>query len=257
MSDHSATPYVIIFQARSGSTYLTELLDSHPHVSAVKEPLAWHRKRRKRDWNKSGIADWQQAYVSDFYAGPPDPSVRAWGFKTKLIDVLDPEAFAETLRKADVRVIALLRHNYVKAVISLLNAIRLFDKVQKWNLRGEAERLPPFAIDPDEFDEELRAYARRREAISTFVGGLGQPTETFYYEDLLADPEGTLRRVCAFLRVAEQPLESRTRKNTADDLRRVVLNFDELKDRYAGTPYAAMFDTVQSNAAAPSRLTLS
>jgi hypothetical protein len=38
------------------------------------------------------------------------------------------------------------------------------------------------------------------------------------------------------------PLEARTLKHTNDDLRQVILNFDELRSGYAGTPYEHMFD---------------
>jgi hypothetical protein len=40
------------------------------------------------------------------------------------------------------------------------------------------------------------------------------------------------------------PLESRTLKHTNDDLRQVILNFDELRSDYVGTPYECMFDEV-------------
>jgi hypothetical protein len=47
-----------------------------------------------------------------------------------------------------------------------------------------------------------------------------------------------------FIGVRPQPLQGKTLKNTQDDLREVVLNFDSLRAHYAGTAYASMFDEV-------------
>ncbi len=33
-------------------------------------------------------------------------------------------------------------------------------------------------------------------------------------------------------------------KNTSDDLRKVIMNFDELRSHYIGTPFELMFDEV-------------
>jgi hypothetical protein len=39
-------------------------------------------------------------------------------------------------------------------------------------------------------------------------------------------------------------VEPATRKITSDDLHAAIVNFDDLRSRYAGTPYEAMFDEV-------------
>jgi hypothetical protein len=44
--------------------------------------------------------------------------------------------------------------------------------------------------------------------------------------------------------VRPQPARARVLKNTHDDLRLAVRNFDELRARYAGTRFEAMFDEV-------------
>ena len=49
-----------------------------------------------------------------------------------------------------------------------------------------------------------------------------------------------------FLGVPARDLESAFHKNTKDDLREALPNFDELRARYADTPYGPMFDEVVS-----------
>jgi hypothetical protein len=65
-----------------------------------------------------------------------------------------------------------------------------------------------------------------------------------FYEDLLEDEPGFVRRTLEFLNCTNLPLNSMTLKNTNDDLREAVVNFDELRAAYAGTRYESMFDEV-------------
>ena len=73
-SDRDAiTRYVILFQARSGSTYLTEVLDSHPDVYAMGEKFAERKKK--------GPAR-QLGAMRRFFERVPDGDFAAIGFKT-------------------------------------------------------------------------------------------------------------------------------------------------------------------------------
>ena len=53
-----------------------------------------------------------------------------------------------------------------------------------------------------------------------------------------------LNRVFSFLEVEPRPVELSTLKITNDDLREVIVNFDELRAMYSGTQYEVMFDEV-------------
>ena len=53
-----------------------------------------------------------------------------------------------------------------------------------------------------------------------------------------------MAEIFSYLRVEPVPVAGKTLKHTRDDLREVVLNFDELRESVAGTTYAAMFDEV-------------
>jgi hypothetical protein len=69
------------------------------------------------------------------------------------------------------------------------------------------------------------------------------------YEDLLEDPTDFVRRALAFLDAGIQPTVGATLKNTADDLRHAITNFDQLRARYVGTKYEQMFDEAVLSAA--------
>jgi hypothetical protein len=136
------------------------------------------------------------------------------------------------------------RRNMVKAVVSRINARRLYEASGKWNLYKEADRMPPTEFDPEQFD----LYLKEREAsdceLNDYVDGLDLPRLRVEYEDLLVNRDAALSRVFDFLRIRRFPVQGKTLKHTGDDLREVVLNFDELRGRYAGTVYGPMFDEV-------------
>ena len=236
------TPFVILFVERAGSTYLMTALQSVPGVLARTEKFDALRQEGK------GAAD-QIAWAREFLTPPLVGRHRAIGFKTKLPDVLDREGFARLLRSRSCRIIQLQRRNTVKAVVSTLNARRQWEKSGNWNLLNESTRLPAFEVNPEEFEQLLKEREELDQDLATYVGQLERPTLRLVYEDLLDSPEDFVGRVVKFLTGATQASSGATLKNTQDDLRKAIVNFDQLRARYAGTPYESMFDEVMLPAA--------
>jgi hypothetical protein len=228
--------FVILFPGRVGSTFLVSALDAHPDVAAKGERL---------DPLRADGAVAQLDWARRYYRGPWINRHRAVGFKTKLRDVLDPDGFADLLARVDARVILLDRRNDVKHVVSRLTARRLRDTTGRWNRYGDDEPArEPIEVDPDDFDTRLQAVVAEKAAIARFVARLDRPNLHVDYEQLLTAPDATFAAVLGFLAVPVRGIAGATRKNTSDDLRDVIVNFDALRARYAGTEYEAMFDEV-------------
>jgi LPS sulfotransferase NodH len=231
------TRFVVLFVERAGSTYLMTTLASHPEIHALREQFAVLRQQ-----GQDGAG--QLGWAKQFWSPPLLSEHAAIGFKTKMVDVLDPQGFAALLRDRQVRIIQLERRNAVKGVISTINARRLHEASGNWNLLKEDDRMPPFAVDFDEFDRQLKMRENWDRELETFVGSCKLPTLSLYYEELLEDEHAFLNKVFAFLDVPERPVQGKTLKHTTDDLRQAITNFDELRARFAGTCYAPMFDEV-------------
>lgn len=229
------TPFVILFLERDGSTYLTSLLDAHPEIVAAYERFA---VLREEGATAAAQLDWARSYLTPPLIG----RARAIGFKTKLVDVLDPVGFARLLQDRDCRILQMRRRNHVKAVVSRMNALRLHQATGNWNLYREADRLPPLEVNPAEFAEFLSERRSAEAELQGYVDALGLQTLRLEYEDLLRDRSALLRAVFDFLRVRPLELEGRPLKNTSDDLRQAIANFDELRAAYVGTGCEAMFD---------------
>lgn len=231
------TRFVILFVERSGSTYLATLLDAHQDILARREEFAQMRQRG------AGGAE-QLEWASQFYTPPLVGDHKAIGFKTKIVDILDPDGFAQLLENTNCRIIQLYRRNAVKAAISTINAKRLYDASGNWNLLKESDRLKPFSVDIDEFEQLLKERQEWDREVDDFANRLKLPKMTLYYEDLLQDEKLFKERVFDFIGVRHLPVQGKTIKNTQDDLRRAILNFNQLRSRFAGTIYEPMFDEV-------------
>jgi LPS sulfotransferase NodH len=235
------TPFVILFVERAGSTFLTTALKSHPQVLALTEKLDAMKKDGK-------TAAEQLAWTRAFLTPPLIGRHRAIGFKTKLLDVLDPSGFAAVLRERRCKIIQLQRRNSVKAAVSTLNARRQWKVSGNWNLLSESTRLPPFEVDPAEFDTVLAQREEWDQQLEDYAATLQLPTLRLWYEDLLADEGVFVEEALTFLTGERRRLQGSTLKNTGDDLKTAILNFDELRKRYVGTRYEPMFDEVQLTA---------
>lgn len=231
------TPYVILFIERDGSTYLSSMLKSHPEIHALYERFAEMRQR-------GADAQDQIRWAEEFFTPPLFGRYAAVGFKTKLVDVLDHEAFSALLKNKGCRIIQMVRRNRVKAVISRINARRLWEKSGYWNLYNEADRPSPLEVDLDQFAQYLQERIEADQKLDDFVSRLELPTFKIIYEDLLVDRDAVITKVFDFLRVKHFPVEGKSIKATSDDLRQAVKNFDELRACYTGTIYAPMFDEV-------------
>jgi LPS sulfotransferase NodH len=229
--------FVVLFVERTGSTYLMTTLASHPDIEALREHFAVLRQQGN---DGAGQLEW----AGKFFTPPLVGEHAAVGFKTKMVDILDPDGFTALLQEKQAKIIQLERRNSVKGVISTINASRLHAVAGTWNLLNENDRMPSFAVDPDEFDRLIRQREAWDQELETYVNRLALPTLRLWYEDLLLDEDAFFASVLDFLHVKPTPMQGRTLKNTSDDLREVVTNFDELRARYAGTRYAPMFDEI-------------
>ena len=235
------TRFVVLFEGRSGSTFLIESLASHPEIRTEKEYLSTLRKRIERG---KAPPDAQLRWVEEFLEVGAESGCRAVGFKTKFRDILDPGELKAVLQRLGAKIILLRRRNRIKLLVSLMNAVRLNEKTGDWNLYDRNQRIPRLHIDPNEFAGWFEKTESRHRELTEYAEAFGLPMLKLFYEDILRDWPVTQSRVCEFLGVPARALQAGTQKHTSDDLRDVVINFAQLKAAYVGTTYEAMFDEV-------------
>lgn len=229
----TTVPFVILFQGRTGSSYLNSALKSHPDIYTRGEELV------------ELLRNSRFTRISEELTGATARRHRAAGLKTKLADIGDRDAFRDMLQRIDARIVYIGRNNRIKHAVSFFTGARLFESTGHWNLHKSVERNDgKIEIDVGEFDKKLRKIERQNAELRNYVMELELPALCVYYENLVRMETQFIHMVLQFLNVPTIPLRGRTRKNTADDLRAVLANFDKLREFYAETPYARMFDEV-------------
>lgn len=225
------TNFIILFQGRSGSSWIIDALGSHPRIVARGEELVGRRSAAS-----------QISWMRDFFRFSWLRRGRAAGFKTKLLDVADQDAFADQLRQHNCRVIELVRRNTVKQTISWIRSDHLYAAHGRYNTRKAGEVPVVIPIDVAEFNLRLGWIDEGQDELATFVENLHLPVLRLFYEDLLANPQREFLKLQQFIGVAPQELRSKMVKITGDDISRAIGNFSELRDSVESPEHRAMFD---------------
>ena len=65
---------------------------------------------------------------------------------------------------------------------------------------------------------------------------------TVYYEDLVADRKAALHELQVFLGLRPRSLPVATRQQNPEPLRELIANYDELREAFGDTEYAAFLE---------------
>ena len=242
------TRFIILFEGRNGSSFVTSKLASHPEVIAIDEPLVGKTAKEQYDWlrkffdkPRSAIGKKSRLCNALFKSGARNKPVAA-GFKTKLRTVEDIEMFRSLIEEYNCKIIHLDRKNIIKQAISGLNGLRLFQLHGRYNLLKGQNELPPFSPTIAELEEEILFKSQKKAALQAFLKELKQPVVTLYYEELLQDQEKFFSELLSFLKLKPGSMHSKLIKSSNDDIRQAILNYGEIKEHFSRKGYEEMFD---------------
>lgn len=243
------TRFIILNAARTGSTMLRHLLNSHPDICCHGEVMAGGIRSFVGLQDRPNLplvsklesllkAD-PVGFMRDFVLYPG--GMKAVGFKIKYEELVLP-AFAairsELEQDTELRVIHLRRENRLKRVISKITATRI-NKV--FNVLDPSEKpvQTRFALDPMECEEDFSQTAAREAEFAQAFGS--HPLCEVTYEELVRPESGAKQRVQEFLGVQPVALETATVKINSDRVDDMVDNLEALRAHFAGTPWAKFF----------------
>jgi len=232
----SATRFAVVTTPRSGSTWLLELLNSHPGVAAFEElfldrPVRERyahvaagspprfRERRKVVGARPMAVFRYLAEVHEYRAG-----AQATGFKlmTSHIRAL-PELVPAMLRHR-YRLIGLKRANLFENCVSL-HISKASGVAHQAGPRGEA---PPVEIDAGALVRDMTGRRRALAGIDALLGSWPCPVLKLAYEDLAADPQAACDRIFGFLGLEPAPVEGRLAKIVTRPYRETIGNYTEV-----------------------------
>jgi len=240
------TRFLVICHSRTGSNFLLWLLGSHPLILHVGEPFGAYNLE----------CEWIRRRVLQFGAVPylEEQLLRkgheaAVGFKF-LYQQLEA-SFAEQWSISDMsELIPFMCTGYVPKVIHLKRRDRLANLVSHriaeitktyvlFNPNKRSNHIE-ITLTPEECEADfaqVAAWEQRYDGL--FAQHALLPV---YYEDLHADTQNQGQHILDFLEVKQHRLQEQTLKQNVRPIREVVTNYEALKQHFAGTIWASVFD---------------
>jgi LPS sulfotransferase NodH len=242
--DSAPISFVILTAARTGSTLLVQMLDSHPDVVAGGELF-------NVDLVGRGVIDWPDPSLRNDPAlhelRSSDPvaflqrmrdegtrrGAKATGFKLIYEQALEtaPRSIIENLMaNKEVRIVHLRRRNALRQYLSL----KMAASTGEWHRRvGEKEERSEERTLRLDFDEMVWFFRRIRNRWRAFEKDFENHSVIHVnYEDLASEPVDTAYRIQAFLGVGRHKPEITLKKTGTESLLAAIENYDELKSAF-------------------------
>jgi len=218
--------FAIVGNRRTGTSHLVSLLDSHPEVAC---------------WDGE-IFDVGEAFESSLYEDPASFlreivfRVRAHAVGFKLLApamerVVDVWAL---LKESSIRIVHVRRANLLDVYISY----RLASLNQAFTCWYGDYHTAQFKADYEECLTWFEACMSHDRLIKAKAQECNIPRLEIEYSELVACQD----RVLDFIGVSRHPLSSRLAKQRESRQSDIILNYQELKDRFAKSEWAWCFD---------------
>jgi len=242
--------FVVLGDARTGTTMLRHLLDQHPDVSCAGELISndvdtvfgGSRGARMLPFKRRLLrsSSFKRARVRQYFRSVP--RARAVGFKA-LYEQVTPAMRGFLEQRLD-RVMLIVREDRVRRALSLMQA----EDTDCWNIVHSRSETPPSKYPYTADFERLTRLIGLSEACdrewTAWVNALGPRGLVMQYEELVQDRVGNLGTALEFLGLEPASAASLTpetvRLTTPKPLSEVLLNYDDLLAAAAGTRWAEL-----------------
>lgn len=248
-----ATKYVIICQARTGSTMLASALSDHPEICAHgevfgmgeahlnffgivydKQPPLIDSLRRLR--NAEPVR-----YLTDFVLNPG--IYRSVGFKFKFEELSQPSwaaAVEHIAADRSLKILFLRRENLWRRFLSeyvAVNVTKMFNTNDKRYAQPDINiEIPVGLID--------KSFARSRRWEKNYSKMFARHDRMdLTYEMLSRNYDGRIKQVQNFLDVPRREVRPTTVKLTEKSSKTMIKNIDDIRKHFSGTEFSQFFET--------------
>jgi LPS sulfotransferase NodH len=253
MNSYRDNIYMITCPARSGSTMLVQLLRSHPEICSHSEVFTPDRitgitgtycqkSREQAGFIERLSRERDRNPIKFLYKIVLDlQGKKVVGFKLKHDELVRPEYKVlrdEIVNDRDFRIIHLRRENLLRRYLSQYIVNRVTGVTLA--VRGQTiPKLQPVVLDPRKCQRDFETVlARQKEFAELFVE---HPGFSISYEEMIAPDSEKLQALLDFIGVPRRELTTTTQKLGNDDLRSAIINFDELRSYFEGSPFSKFF----------------
>lgn len=251
------TKFFLLSTYRSGSTWLIDLLNSHPAVVAYEELFLDDDEAIPRWAGERSVVRWH-AYRESMLRR--DGTKGPFGLGFKYLDTVLSEHDRDRLGASGLKVMYkqwFMTHRFTLAYAALRrvkilhlvrkNLLDTFVSEKCARLRGQfhsyrdVEQVSIF-VDTDELMQWLRRQEKKVAMARSALFMLGLPTLEVTYESLLTEGESCFPRVLGFLGVDSRgaSLQSRLRKLNRQPHHRTIKNYDDVRSALGRTRFAPL-----------------
>jgi LPS sulfotransferase NodH len=254
------TGFILLATQRTGSSWVQEMLNSHPDVAVYNE-LFLQGAQGYPLWEPNDI-EFANTFLQEKARTPmvltrrywtikfldrifDQPSVQAAGFKLMYRQALSSPEVLPYVAVKRIAVIHLVRRNLLDVVISskLAEASGIYhvaaDGRPPLSEGSQALTELKIRLEPAEVISRLTRLAREVRIVSAWLKMTRTPTCEVVYEELVADLEG-FGRILNFLGLeheATSGLRSALQKRNVAPRSEVIENLEEIESRLSGTPF--------------------
>jgi LPS sulfotransferase NodH len=243
------TNFVVLTTQRSGSTWVVDMLTSHPRVVAYSELFMHGGEGTPRWGGEKDLPYWQtysrgksrlaRPYSLWKYLGHAfheRPGIDAIGFKlmySQLTRISRPLMPALWLKR--VRIIHLVRQNALDVVLSKEAGAARQGRLHARD--GEAVETVRLRLETDDLLRRMTLHERAIAGARVRFKRVGLPYAEVVYEDLARDETG-FARLFEFLGVEPAPVTSALQKLNPTAHEELIENYGEVREALADTEFA-------------------
>lgn len=226
--------FVIVSQARSGSSLLGEMLGSHTSIHCDGELFNEHTLKKK--WGKIGQwFAWEFPYVIVWMHQRKSLKPH-YGFKLLLSQAKDPNRFLDLLTQKGYIAINLTRENVMDKAFSASVAYT----TGHWYVNRVEKRYQGSITIPANLLLARIAHTEKQNALQESIFKNRSCINVRYELDLADDNKQALfsTRICKELNIPYEPLRPRCIKTDERPFQERISNYKELMELVAASPYA-------------------
>ena len=241
------TRFIILGRSRSGSNFLRGLMNSHSEIVVFGELF---QNEKAIGWAYPGYIQTRRM-INQFHNEPVKflqtqvfrrfpTRVMAVGFKIFYYHAQTKNwrpVWDNLINDKTIKVVHIKRRNILKTHLSR----KLAAKTDVWvNTSRSEENIQQVIIDDKEC---LKDFIQTREWEKTYDQLFSaHPVIQIYYEELAQDYVSEIDRVQKFLGVRVETLKPETFKQASRPISKSIANYDDLKQKFIGSPWESFFE---------------
>ena len=245
--------FLILCHPRTGSNFLVSLLQSHSQIRVNGEMFS---EDNQLYWGYSGYNSPRIAELKNedpiffierlIYRDNFPKFVKAVGFKLFYFQLKQGKQniIWQYLKEiADLKIIHLTRKNLFHLYVSY----QIAQKTNQWDLRTKKNTqrislLEPIFVDHEKCLQQFKLIKHWEKKYSNFFDLSSQQYCNITYENLVSNTQQETDKIQEFIGVAQRPLTSHTKKQGIKPMRKIVANYDELKEKFYNSCWSNFFD---------------